>query len=66
LSTELIGDVAGKVWGLLAENGGQSLAAIKKSVDLPSDVVLAGVGWLAREDKLEFAVKGRTIVVSLR
>ena len=52
--------MAGEVWGLLAESDGQTLAAIKKSIDAPPDVVVAALGWLAREDKLEFIASGRT------
>ncbi|MCI0334515.1 MAG: winged helix-turn-helix domain-containing protein [Planctomycetes bacterium] len=62
----VIGDAAGKVWGLLSTDGGQSIAAIKKSVDAPPDVVLAAIGWLAREDKLDFETSGRTVKISLR
>lgn len=61
-----IGNVAGEIWGLLASNGEQTLAALKKSVDAPSDIVLAAIGWLAREDKLEFATSGRTVKICLR
>jgi hypothetical protein len=61
-----IGNVAGEIWGLLTNNGEQTLAGIKKSVDAPSDIVLAAIGWLAREDKLEFSTSGRTVKISLR
>jgi Winged helix-turn-helix domain (DUF2582) len=61
-----IGHVAGEVWGLLSRDGGQTIAAIKKSINAPSDVVLAAIGWLAREDKLEFSVRGRSVKLSLR
>jgi hypothetical protein len=66
LSSIEIGHVAGEIWGLLSTNGDQTLAAIKKSVDAPADVVLAGIGWLAREDKLDFATSGRNVKISLR
>jgi hypothetical protein len=61
-----IGHVAGDVWGLLGRDGGQTIAVIKKSIDAPGDVVLAAIGWLAREDKLEFSANGRTVKISLR
>jgi hypothetical protein len=61
-----IGNVAGEIWGLLTNDGEQTLAGIKKSVDAPADIVLAAIGWLAREDKLEFATSGRTVKISLR
>ncbi len=66
ISGVVIGHAAGEVWGLLSTNGPQTVAAIKKSVDAPPDVVLAGIGWLAREDKLEFETSGRTVKISLR
>ena len=61
-----IGDVAGEIWGLLAESDGQTLAAIKKSIDAPADLVVAAVGWLAREDKLAFVTSGRTVKLALK
>jgi hypothetical protein len=66
LNNDVIGNAAGKVWGSLAQHGAQSLADLKKSLDAPNDVVLAALGWLARENKLQFSAKGRTVVVALR
>jgi Winged helix-turn-helix domain (DUF2582) len=61
-----IGHVAGEVWGVLSRNGGATLAALKKEIDAPGDVVVAAIGWLAREDKLEFSTSGRSVKLSLR
>jgi hypothetical protein len=66
LDNEHIGHVAGDVWQLLDKDGGQSLPAIKKAIDAPGDIVLAAIGWLAREDKLNFSKSGRSLTVSLR
>jgi hypothetical protein len=66
LSDHQIGEVAGEIWHLLAEHGGQGLAALKNSIDAPAELVLAAVGWLAREGKLNFATSGRSLNVSLR
>jgi len=66
LCNDLIGQTAGLVWQTLADNGAQTLATLKKSVDAPSDLVLLAVGWLAREDKLDFETAGRTTTISLR
>ena len=66
LSATEIGHVAGDVWGLLIRDGGLTIPAIKKSVGAPADVVLAAIGWLAREGKLEFSTQGRSVKVSLR
>lgn len=67
LTVEEIGHAAGEVWGALSTgNGGVSLAALKKSVDAPADLVLLALGWLAREDKVEIDASGRTPTVSLK
>jgi hypothetical protein len=66
ISSEEIGHAAGEIWSLLNNDGEQTLAAIKKSVAVPADLILAGIGWLAREDKLEFTANARTVKISLR
>ncbi len=65
LTSEEIGHVAGDVWRALSDGGGQTLAALKKSVDASDELVLAALGWLAREDKLAFEGNGRSVTVSL-
>ncbi|MCC6493393.1 MAG: winged helix-turn-helix domain-containing protein [Pirellulales bacterium] len=62
----MIGQAAGEVWRVLSERGGQTLAGLKKSLDASDDLVLLGIGWLAREDKLAFETNGRTVTVSLK
>ncbi|MEX0613539.1 MAG: winged helix-turn-helix domain-containing protein [Pirellulales bacterium] len=66
ISAAEIGNVAGQVWACLSEDGEQTLAAIKKSIDAPADVVVAAIGWLAREDKLDFSTTGRAVKICLR
>jgi hypothetical protein len=61
-----IGDTAGAVWNHLAETPGQTIAALKKAIKSPADVVLAAIGWLAREGKLEFEQSGRALKLRLR
>jgi hypothetical protein len=65
-SAEEIGHIAGDVWGLLNTDGGMTLTTLKKTMAAPGDLVLAAVGWLAREGKLEFAGEGRSVKISLR
>ena len=55
-----------KIWHVLAEQGGQNLPALKKSIDAPAELVLAAAGWLAREGKLSFSASGRSTKISLR
>jgi hypothetical protein len=61
-----IGHVAGDVWGALTRDGALTVAAIKKEVKAPGDVVAAAIGWLAREEKLNFDTAGRVVKISLR
>ena len=66
LANESIGQAAGEIWQLLDSQGEQSVAAIKKAISAPDDVILAAIGWLAREDKLNFSKSGRSLTISLR
>ena len=65
LSSDMIGDTAGKIWHTLSV-GPQTVANLKKSIDAPGDLVLVALGWLAREGKLAFDASGRSVTVSLR
>jgi len=61
-----IGETAGQVWRLLERDGPQTLAQIKKKVDAKGDLVGYALGWLAREDKVEFAPDKKTYRVQLK
>ena len=63
---EEIGRVAGEVWAHLNKNGETTLAQLKRKVSGGADLVNLAVGWLAREEKLTFDKKGRTIKVALK
>jgi hypothetical protein len=63
---DAIGYAAGDVWGALHGKGWQTLAAIKKATDCPSDLTLMAIGWLAREGKLDFAASGKTVKLTLK
>ncbi len=66
LSAEQIGLTAGSVWGYLTEKGPTSLATIKKEIGASADLVLAAIGWLAREEKLDFTTSGKTVKIGLK
>ncbi len=66
LGAEQIGMTAGSVWLYLSENGETSLTALKKEIGGAADLVLAAIGWLAREEKLDFTVNGKTVKVALK
>ena len=63
---EQIGYAAGAAWGVLHESGPQTIAALKKAVDHPTEITLMAIGWLAREGKLDFDTSGRTVKVALK
>ena len=67
MNHETIGHAAGIVWSRLNEAGeeGLSLSAIKKIPGIKSDEAVAALGWLSREDKIQFETVKRALRVSL-
>jgi hypothetical protein len=63
---ERIGELAGDVWNFLEEESEASVSSIGKAVDAPRAKVNMAIGWLAREDKLEFVDNGRGNSVYLK
>ena len=66
VSYELIGYTAGEIWQVLAEGGVLTMPDLKKAADAPAELVLLAVGWLAREEKLNFESNGDEVSISLR
>ncbi len=62
----LIGEAAGKVWHYLCENGSVALTKLARDVDLPRDLVMQAIGWLAREDKIVIDEEARRKTIGLR
>ena len=62
---ESIGTVAGLVWRYLHEHGPVTLSKLAREIDVPRDLVMQGVGWLAREEKIKFHEGKRSKLVSL-
>lgn len=64
---QTIGFSAGQIYNYLAENDGQAtFTKMKKDLDLKGNFAELGLGWLAREDKIELAKSGNTLKVKLR
>ena len=61
-----IDSAAGTIWRYLNEHGELTLSKLKQETTLPNQLVFAGIGWLAREEKLNFTTKGRSVSVCLR
>jgi len=60
-----IGSVAGLVWNYLELNGPVTLTKLAKEIDAPRDLVMQGVGWLAREGKVRFDETPRSKIIAL-
>jgi len=60
-----IGFVAGDIYHLLERVGEASLNDIKEELELTPAMVQMGVGWLARESKIQLSKKGAGYLVRL-
>ena len=61
-----IGNAAGIIWRFLDQHGPTTLTKLKQGTKLSDQLLLMGIGWLAKEEKLVFAKEGRTLSVSVR
>ena len=58
-----IGEAAGHIWSLLAEEGPTRISRLQKKVDAPKPIFYQALGWLAREGKIDYSQeKGRKFV----
>lgn len=62
---ENIGLAAGDIWKALKGHGEVNAAQLSKMLNMKSALVYQALGWLAREDKINYRVKGEKIFVSL-
>lgn len=63
---EQIGFSAGMIYDYLNNNGESSFSKMKKELDLKGNFADLGLGWLAREDKVEISKKGTSVSVRLK
>jgi hypothetical protein len=63
---ESIGKMAGLVWQFLDQSEPVTLSKLARELDAPRDLVMQGVGWLAREDKIEFHEGARSKLITVR
>ena len=60
-----IGELAGKIWSTLRKKKEVSVSELPKILNEKPVLVYQALGWLAREDKINYQAKGRKIIVSL-
>lgn len=67
MNTERIGKAAGVVWKKLHSKGerGITMTELKKTSGFTAEELMAGMGWLAREGKLQFKTQGRKNLILL-
>jgi hypothetical protein len=62
---EKIIDAAGKTWRYLGQNGETNVSQLPKVLKEKEPVIFQALGWLAREDKINYSTKNRRTFVSL-
>ena len=60
-----IGETAGEIWKILKNQGEVNVAQLPKLLDEKSTIVYQGLGWLARENKIEYQTKAAKTFVFL-
>ena len=61
-----IGEAAGRIWQYLAGHEMVTLRQLQRGTTLPERLMLMGVGWLAREEKLRFVQERRALKLALK
>ena len=65
MNKEKIGDAAGQVWQVLNSKDEISITQLPRLTKLTSDLAYQGLGWLAREDKIDYRTKAGKVYISL-
>ena len=60
-----IGETAGQIWKILKKKGEVNVAQLPKLLNEKSSLVYQALGWLAREDKIDYQIKAAKTFVSL-
>ena len=60
-----IGEIAGKIWTILGEKQNVNILKLPKILKEKGEIVYQALGWLAREDKINYHTKERKTFVSL-
>lgn len=63
---EQIIESAGQIYNYLSNKGEVSINKMKKDLSLNENFAEMGLGWLSREDKLEYTQKAKSVTVKLR
>ncbi len=64
-SADAVGDMAGQIWHYLNLNGSVTLSKLAREIKAPRDLVMQGIGWLARENTIVYVAGERFKKVAL-
>ncbi len=59
-------NAAGMIYNYLSDKGEVSISKLSKDLGLVENFAEMGLGWLSREDKLEYTKKLRSVTVRLK
>lgn len=62
---EKVGETAGKIWKVLGKKGEVPISQLPKLMDEKAVIVNQALGWLAREDKINYRSVANKTYVSL-
>lgn len=62
---EKVIETAGKTWRFLGQNGETNVSQLPRLLRENESVVLQALGWLAREDKINYTTRSRRTFVAL-
>ncbi|OGX25459.1 MAG: hypothetical protein A2787_06700 [Omnitrophica WOR_2 bacterium RIFCSPHIGHO2_01_FULL_48_9] len=62
---EKVIEAAGKTWQFLGKNGETAVSDLPKFIKEKDEIVLQALGWLAREDKINYLNKNKRDIVAL-
>ena len=60
-----IGEIAGRIWTVIGEKQNVNISRPRKLSKERGEIVYQALGWLAREDKINYHTKERKTFVSL-
>jgi hypothetical protein len=60
-----VGETAGAVYRLLEGEGPLTTAQLKKKLNSQGELLSYALGWLAREDKIEFVPEKKSLKIQL-
>lgn len=59
-------NAAGVIYKYLVANGEVSISKLKKELNLCENFTEMGLGWLSREDKLDYIQDSKSVLVRLK